>query len=171
MSGNLGSGHTGVGPLTLVDLVTSVKSTSTFQVSKDARIYIDKLLSTKQLKDPVICLFDDGPPIVAPGLRQGLRGSQVDVVRARDLLTKTLSPEQIDWRLQLRVDERLEFKDAEFMTTDGLTFVMSHDVQLALKNYSLVWADQCLLLIGPGDVAKSLCSVKTLALWSSARIE
>ena len=82
------------------------------------------------------------------------------------MLAKSVSLDQVDWRLQVRVDEREDCIGADFVLLGRLTFAMSHDIQRALDHYSLVRQDQCLLLIGPDDVAKSLMSVKTISLGS-----
>jgi alpha-galactosidase/6-phospho-beta-glucosidase family protein len=107
-------------------------------------------------------MFAEGE--VARVVRGGMSGSQADATRARDLLAKSISLDQVDWRLQVRVDEREDCAGADFVLLDGLAFAMSHDIQRALEQYSLVRQDQCFLMVGPGDVAKSLTSVKTLSL-------
>jgi len=139
------------------------------RIDTSARLHIEQLISEGRYRNPVASLFDEGPPIFAEGevarvVRRAMSGSQADATRARDLLAKSVSLDQVDWRLQVRIDEREECVGADFVLLDGLTFAMSHDIQRALEHYSLVRQDQCLLLIGPDDVAKSLISVKTISL-------
>lgn len=141
------------------------------RIDTSARLHIEQLISEGRYRNPVASLFDEGPPIFAEGevarvVRRAMSGSQADATRARDLLAKSVSLDQVDWRLQVRVDEREECVGADFVLLDGLTFAMSHDIQRALEHYSLVRQNQCLLLIGPDDVAKSLMSVKTISLGS-----
>ena len=139
------------------------------RIDTSARRYIEQLISQGRYRNPVASLFDEGPALCANGelacvIRKAISGSQADETRARELLAKTISMDQIDYRLQVRVEEREYHAGAEFVLLDRLTFAMSRGIQNALEHYSLVLQDQFLLLVGPSDVAKSLTSVKTISL-------
>jgi hypothetical protein len=140
------------------------------RLDSNARMHIVHLISQGRYQDPVASLYDEGPSATATGdvarvIRNAALGSKVDEPIARDFLAKTLSSSQIDWRLQVGIHEKNECVGVELVTLSGFTFAMAFDIQVALANYTLVLKEQRLLLVGPGDVATSLGSVKTLSLW------
>jgi hypothetical protein len=134
------------------------------RIEKAAHEQIELRISRAKRRDPVVSMYDEGPPMQVNPEMAGLAMSAAplskeSLEKIRDSIGDRVSIDDIDWRLELGVLERADCDRSCLRIIDGLTFALSDDVNHALAEYALGWARNHFVLIGPTEVVTRLSSV------------